>query len=61
HVLNVENILPEGQKTLAEARGQVVSDYQIELENRWIKTLQSRYKVEVNPNVLEQIKTKLNN
>ena len=61
HVLNVKNILPSGQKTLKEARGQVVSDYQVQLEDEWMQTLQKRYNVEVNQEALEQVKSKLNN
>ena len=61
HILNVNTIFPAGQKTLEEARGQVVSDYQGQLETEWIATLKNRYKVEVNQNVLEQTKSKLVN
>ncbi|WP_051605372.1 peptidylprolyl isomerase [Sediminibacter sp. Hel_I_10] len=60
HVLLVDAILPAGKKTLEEARGQVVSAYQSELENEWIETLRAKYKVKVNQDVLEETKSKLN-
>ncbi len=60
HVLFVDAILPAGKKTLEEARGQVVSAYQSELENEWIETLRAKYQVKVNQDVLEETKSKLN-
>ena len=61
HVLSVDTILPAGQKTLIEARGQVVSDYQIQLEDEWMASLKNRYDVSINQEVLNEIKDKLNN
>jgi len=61
HVLSVNTILPAGQKTLVEARGKVVSDYQIELEDEWMELLKNRYEVNVNQEVLNEIKDQLNN
>lgn len=59
HILYVTTILPAGQKTLEEARGQVVSDYQGYLEQEWLASLKERYTVEVNQNVLEATKSNL--
>ena len=60
HVLQIETVLAAGQKTLQEARGQVVSDYQAQLEEQWISSLQERYEVKINQDVLSEIKLKLN-
>ena len=46
---------PEPKK-LDETRGQVTSDYQEYLEAEWLKTLKEKYPVEVNQDMLTQIK-----
>jgi peptidyl-prolyl cis-trans isomerase SurA len=43
------------QKTFAEARGDVVSDFQDELDNKWIAELKKKYPVKVNEEVLKNI------
>ncbi len=60
HVLFVEEVLPAGTKTMEEARGQVVSDYQTKLEEKWINALKDRYQVKVNESVLKSTKAKFN-
>lgn len=59
HVINVKAILPAGPKTLEEAKGTVINDYQAEIEANWIGDLQKRYKVDVNKKALKAIKAKL--
>ncbi len=61
HVIDVKAVLPEGVKTLEEARGNVINDYQSELETNWIDGLYKRFSVEVNEKVLESVKTKIKN
>ena len=51
----IEEILPEAIKTLEEARGFVVADYQDHLEKSWIKELERAYKVKVNEAVFESL------
>lgn len=51
----IEKILPAGQKTLQEARGYVVADYQDYLEGKWVATLREEYPVDINQKVLEGI------
>ena len=60
HVLNILNVLPSSNKTLTQAKGKVVSDYQSQIEKLWIKDLKSRFKVEVNNKVLQKLKSKIN-
>lgn len=51
----MEQILPPGQKSLQEARGYVVADYQDYLEKRWLETLRKAYKVKVNEKVFNSL------
>lgn len=48
--------IPPEPKTLNEARGLYVSDYQKYLEENWIKELRSKYKITVNKKLLKTIK-----
>jgi len=50
-----DKIQPE-PKTLDEARGLYVSDYQKYLEEKWIKELRAKYKVSVNKKLLKTVK-----
>ena len=43
-------------KTLKEARGLVTSDYQMELEEQWVKSLKERYPVKINEKVLDKVR-----
>lgn len=47
----IEEVLPPGQKSLQEARGYVVADYQDFLEKKWLEELKKTYKVKVNEKV----------
>ncbi|MBP7274324.1 MAG: peptidylprolyl isomerase, partial [Saprospiraceae bacterium] len=53
--LKIEKLLPITNKTLAEARGYVVADYQDYLEKEWVKSLQNAYKVNVNQKVFDSL------
>ena len=44
------------EKTLKEARGLVTSDYQLELEKQWVKSLKERYPVKINEKVLDKVR-----
>ena len=43
-------------KTLKEARGLVTSDYQVELEQKWVQSLKERYPVKINEKVLDKVR-----
>ena len=45
-------------KTLKEARGLVTSDYQVELEQKWVQSLKERYPVKINEKVLDKVRQK---
>ena len=42
-------------KSFDEARGQVIADYQQNLENEWIKLLRSKYTVKINDDELRHL------
>jgi len=43
------------QRSYAEARGLVISDYQGELENQWVAELKKKYPVKIDEKVYQQI------
>lgn len=49
--------IPPEPKTLTEARGLYVSDYQKYLEENWIRDLRAKYKIKVNKKLLKTIKS----
>jgi peptidyl-prolyl cis-trans isomerase SurA len=53
--MKVEKILPPTVKTLSEARGYVVADYQEFLEKKWLSDLEKNYKVEINTAVFDSL------
>lgn len=53
--IKIEKIIPSGTKSLKEARGYVIADYQDHLEKEWLKELRSNYKVDVNDKVFESM------
>ncbi len=51
----IENVVPNSPKTLREARGYVVADYQDYLEKKWVESLMKEYDVKVNKRVLSRL------
>lgn len=47
----VERLIPPQPKSLDEARGYIIADYQDQLEKEWIASLQKKYPVNVNEEV----------
>jgi peptidyl-prolyl cis-trans isomerase SurA len=58
-VVRVNEIIPSAPKRLEQVKGQVISDYQNQLEREWIKALRKKYSVEINTNTLKKIKKEL--
>lgn len=54
-VFVVGKMLKKGPESYTDVRGAVTTDYQNELERRWIEELRAKYPIEVNENVLKQI------
>lgn len=59
HAIDVKEVLTAGVKTLEEAKGNVINDYQTQLEADWIDGLYKRFKVEVNNEALQAVKAKI--
>lgn len=55
-IIIIDNIILPQIKKLNECKGEVISDYQKELENNWIEDLKNKYQFEINYNVLNLIK-----
>ncbi|PKK37339.1 hypothetical protein BWI96_05535 [Siphonobacter sp. SORGH_AS_0500] len=55
-VIDVTNVDMARTKTLGEARGQVINDYQQYLEKNWVESLRKQFPVQVNENELKKLK-----
>jgi len=54
-IKKITKILPEAQKTMDDARGYIIADYQDELEIAWIKELKKQYPVDIKKKVLKSL------
>jgi peptidyl-prolyl cis-trans isomerase SurA len=54
-VVQIRDLLPAGPKKLSEARGPLTSDYQNELETRWLNELRNAYSVTIDRQVFEKL------
>jgi peptidyl-prolyl cis-trans isomerase SurA len=52
----IKRLIPPGTKKLDEARGLVTADYQVYLEEEWIKVLKAKYPVVINDVILNKLK-----
>lgn len=59
-VAKVNKVLPAGTKTLDEAKGRVVNDYQEYLEKNWVKDLKSEFVLKVNNDTFQKVKKQMN-
>ena len=55
-IVCIREVRKPEQKTLKEARGLVTSDYQVELEQKWVQSLKERYPVKINEKVLDKVR-----
>lgn len=60
-IVMVKDIYPSTQKTLEEAKGHVVGDFQTFKENTWIEELKNKYKININQEALKQVKSAIKN
>ena len=54
-IVAVERIIAPQPKTLDEARGYIIADYQDQLEKEWVASLQKKYPVKVDEAVLRSL------
>jgi len=55
----VHQYLPAGLKSLNDARGSVMSDYQTYLEREWVNTLMNKYPIQVDQQVFSALKARM--
>ena len=55
-IVFIKEVRKPEPKTLKEARGLVTSDYQVELEQKWVQSLKKRYPVKINEKVLDKVR-----
>ncbi len=55
YLVEIIRLIPPGQQTFTEARSRVISDYQNELEARWLAQLKNKYPVKVNKKVKKAV------
>ena len=60
-IVEVKDVLPKRLKSFEEAKGQVISDYQVVKENKWLDALRTKYKIEVNQESLSKVKSQIKN
>jgi len=53
--MKIEELIPPAIKTLDEARGYVIAEYQDYLDNQWVKKLRDEYQVTIDEQVLEKL------
>lgn len=58
-VVKINDVLSARTKTLEEAKGRVINDYQQHLEENWVKSLKSEFKIHVNDDVFAEIKSNI--
>ncbi|MDW7693807.1 peptidylprolyl isomerase [Flammeovirgaceae bacterium SG7u.111] len=51
----IKELIPAGDKKLSEIRGQVISDYQSFLEEKWLEKLNKKYEVHINHAALQRL------
>lgn len=53
--MKIEKVIPPSEKTIDEARGYIVADYQDYLEKNWIQELAQEYDISVNAKALKKL------
>ncbi|WP_235290918.1 peptidylprolyl isomerase [Portibacter lacus] len=54
-IRKIVKVYPSKQKTLKDARGYIIADYQDSLDKAWVKSLMDQYEVKVNQDVLDKL------
>lgn len=59
YVMKINKRLETSPKTLDEAKGKVINDYQQYLEEKWVSDLKKEFKINVNQQVFEKVKKQI--
>jgi len=59
YVMKINKRLETAPKTLEEAKGKVINDYQQYLEEKWVSDLKKEFKINVNQPVFEKVKKQI--
>jgi peptidyl-prolyl cis-trans isomerase SurA len=59
-VIKTSKLQEPKQKTFKECKGQVINDYQNQLERKWLESLAKKYKVVINKEVIVSLKQQYN-
>ncbi len=60
-VVNIKEVIEPTLKEFDEVRGTVISDFQTEIEKKWMQSLRDKYEVKINNKSLKKLKKKLDN
>jgi peptidyl-prolyl cis-trans isomerase SurA len=61
YLVDIERLIPPGQKSFQEARATVISEYQEEIEKKWLETLRKKHNVKVNKKEVKAMIAQLEN
>lgn len=61
YLVEIERLIPPGLKSFQEARATVISEYQEEIEKKWLETLRKKHKVKVNKKAVKAVVAQLGN
>jgi peptidyl-prolyl cis-trans isomerase SurA len=59
YLVEIERLLPPGLKSFQEARASVISEYQEEIEKKWLDELRKKHKVKVNKKAVKEVVAQL--
>ena len=60
-VVNIKEVIEPTLKEFDEVRGTVISDFQTDIEKKWMQSLRDKYEVKINNKSLKKLKKKLDN
>ena len=60
-VVKIKEVIEPTLKEFKEVRGTVISNFQTEIEKKWMESLHQKYDVEINNKALKKLKKKLDN
>jgi len=61
YLVDIERLIPPGQKSFQEARATVISEYQEEIEKKWLEALRKKHKVKINKKEVKAVIAQLEN